>query len=128
MAQTRRTLPGASCPGPAQLFALLADNLPADESALLGTHVETCESCQQTLDELTAVQQLWSDPAEETERPIEPGLRRVMDDLRNYPSLPGDAGPTGSGCDAAESTDQLGRLAHYDVLALIGRGGTGVVL
>jgi serine/threonine protein kinase len=125
MALARLTSP--PCPGPDRLLDLLADHLPADESARLSSHLETCENCQHTLDELTTVRQLWPGPADEVEPPVEPALRRLMDDLRTQSGIDAeDSEPAGPGSE--DVTDQLGRLDHYDVLELIGRGGMGVVL
>ena len=38
------------CPNPEQLGELLAGRLPEEEQATLAEHLDTCESCQKTLE------------------------------------------------------------------------------
>ena len=71
----------ASCPERESLQALLEDALPGDEQAALGSHLEQCASCQETLQGLVAADRSWSDAAAFLKRsPVEAGegLRRIV--------------------------------------------------
>ncbi len=72
-----------SCPQPDQLRRLLDACLPADENATLANHVDTCERCQKTLDELTAANESWPELAPQISQPsqAEPALLQAMERL-----------------------------------------------
>jgi serine/threonine-protein kinase len=109
--------PSQSCPDPTRLQRLLDATSPSDEQAELMEHLEVCAGCRQRLEELAAGPESW---------------RGV---IRN---LGGETGPEPARAEAGTDASfpfldppmkpgQLGTLAHYEILELVGRGGMGVV-
>src|SRR5215469_13785492 len=52
-----------SCPDPARWETLLSAELPPEEQSALGAHLETCTTCQQTLERVAAGSETWSGAA-----------------------------------------------------------------
>jgi WD40 repeat protein len=112
--------PPTACIEPPRLRALLDGALPEQEQADLLGHLETCHRCQQTLEQLVADQGSWS------------SLPRY---LRPEPAAPEPAAPPPMDNDPplaflrpSDRPGSLGRLGHYEVSGVIGRGGVGIVL
>jgi serine/threonine protein kinase len=128
----------ARCPDRAALEQLLKGELPAERQSVLTGHVEDCSTCQDVLATLSAEQAL--DPAlagrlATGRRPQpEEALRRAIHQLQGGPhESEGPVESTESDGDLAflqppRGPGHLGRLGHYEVLGVIGRGGMGVVL
>jgi WD40 repeat protein len=123
------------CP-PAERWALhLAGSLPAAEQAELVAHLDSCSTCQQQLQALAAGESLLEAARQPGAASPEPALKQVVDRLKEQP--PGEL--TQESPTAAEASvlpflrpptkpGHLGRLGHYEVTGVIGRGGMGVVL
>jgi WD40 repeat protein len=117
---------------------LLDGVLARDEQVVLSRHLDTCESCQQTLEELAAGDRPWTKAARWMGRQwgrIDPALQEAMQVLK------GEGGQTEAQAEVASGDDeslsflsppdkpgQLGRLDQYEVLEVIGHGGMGLVL
>jgi uncharacterized protein (TIGR03067 family) len=114
--------PGASvpsCPAPARLLRLLNATLPENEQAPLMEHLEGCADCREALETLAAGRDSWAGVAR--------NLRGETGPERTRP-FPPAGGASLDFLDPPEKPGQLGKLAHYEILEVIGRGGMGVVL
>jgi serine/threonine-protein kinase len=111
--------PIPSCPAPARLLRLLNATLPEDEQAPLMEHLEGCAGCREALEALAAGRDSWAGVARGLRD--EPGPERTA-------AFPPSGGASLGFLDPPEKPGQLGKLAHYEVLEVVGRGGMGVVL
>lgn len=123
------------CPSKADLHALVNGSFPDSEADELQLHLEQCEACQVTLQGLVADGDFWQSVAEKLlDREVAgPELNRVVDELRQQ--SPEDAENMGeaielklSFIEAPTEPGTIGRLKHYDILRVAGRGGMGIVL
>jgi uncharacterized protein (TIGR03067 family) len=114
---TRESVP--SCPAPARLLQLLNATLPENEQATLMEHLEGCAGCREALEALAAGRDSWAGVARSLRG--ETGPERT----RSFPSA---GGSSLDFLDPPAKPGQLGKLAHYEILEVIGRGGMGVVL
>jgi WD40 repeat protein len=137
--------PQATCPDPSRLQQLLDGALPARECEQLQEHLGTCKGCQQALERLAGAPPSWPDMARDLRDQTVPApkpsqtLRQLLDEVKTDSdrTLDGDeeagkeANPNfETEFDFLQPSDRpgyRGRLGHYEVMALIGRGGMGVV-
>ncbi len=127
----------STCPAVESWQNLLQGSLSDAQQAELNSHLESCRACQQTLEGLVASQESWSGAAKELhEKPLDPTgkLGQVMARLKARTSQ-GETqadGAASSGDDLSflqpsKQPGHLGRLKHYEILAIIGKGGFGTV-
>ena len=126
-----------SCPGPAELRDLLDGKLAEKDQAELTGHLDACPRCQQRLEELVAGKESWAGTAEQLsqqEQDRDAGLERIMNQMKNEartrhtePEIPPADELNLDFLDPPKNAEQLGRLGHYEVTEVIGRGGMGIV-
>lgn len=126
----------AVCPTSAEWEKLLLGRLPSDRAAALHRHLDECPDCPARVHELKLESRLMKvlveHPTVADDGPS-PGLNLLMDHLERLVS---DTGPIPDEHESAsefpflnpaEADDELGRLANYRVLEVLGRGGMGFV-
>jgi Protein kinase domain len=116
-----------SCPDAASLETVQAD---------LSQHLESCASCRATLDKLATDGRSLMGLARDLHQnpnPLEPGLQRVLNEAAG--AVPGETQEE-LGADKNEELaflapssrpGTLGRLGHYEIQEVIGRGAFGIV-
>lgn len=149
----------SGCPKAEQLDQLIRGELPEDSSHLLTSHLETCSSCQATIEKLasgeipigTIVADLSKlNPSDQSdywkaiskvEEELEMGkqlssqIRHATPQQLSETSAP-DVTPlpkrvTTGDLDFLEPSDDpayIGKLQHFQIARVIGRGGMGIVL
>src|SRR5215831_4015867 len=127
-----------SCPESAVLKELLDGRLPEEQQTEINHHLETCPQCQQRLEGLVAGKESWDGTAEQLgrhEQGLDAGLERIMEQIKNEArarqtetEMPPAEELKLDFLDPADNPRHLGRLGHYEVTQVIGRGGMGVVL
>ncbi len=130
----------SKCPSQEELRQLLAD-LPAnDHKEQVTQHLEACEHCQKLLEELATggtnlsllVEQVHqSQPIAESA--FWPAIRSVSQPAALAatiapPTVPRTKDSSTDFLQPPSDPAYLGRLAHFDVMRVIGRGGMGIVL
>jgi tRNA A-37 threonylcarbamoyl transferase component Bud32 len=125
------------CPTRERWQEHLRGALPAADEAELGAHLESCQECQRLLETLTAASDSLLDVARavgQEPRTEETALRAAMGACQAdtegtaTKAWTGGDGPAGFPFLAPPTEPgHLGRLAHYEVLEVLGRGGMGVV-
>jgi uncharacterized protein (TIGR03067 family) len=126
-----------TCPSAEQWRAFLDEKLSEDEQVTLNEHLESCDDCPKLLESLAAGTETWRGTADQlaaSDKADDPAdsdrLRDVMDQLRNADlDAPRTVSPESlTFLSPSENEEAIGRLAHYEVLEIIGAGGMGVVL
>src|SRR3954451_8424507 len=125
--------PEGQCPEQAQLKLLLDGALAPASQAELNAHLETCAACQHELETVSSCDEASLALARRlaaSRLQLEPELRGALDALK---AMPGGEDAVAKSEDAAELSldfldpvDQpghLGRIGHYAVLEVVGRGG-----
>jgi WD40 repeat protein len=120
-----------TCPQPDDLRRLLAEEVPAD-AEILG-HLQQCERCQRLLEGLVAGNASWSETSTLLGKPppasmTEPALQRVLSVLEGRRTEPRNEDLPLNFLTPPTRPGTLGRLDHYEVQALVGKGGMGIVL
>jgi anti-sigma factor RsiW len=129
-----------SCPKADVLTRLLDGALSEPELNDLTSHLDGCPRCQQAVQELASGGQTWAEVAaylkrEHSRTDQEPALQQAVVDLAG--PAPNGETQTEPGAAVDDSLTflkpssrpgSLGRLDHYEVLELVGKGGMGPVL
>lgn len=123
------------CPSAADLHGLVNGSLSDSEADSLQLHLERCETCQNALQEIVADRDFWKSAADNLsdDEAAGPGLEQIVDELQHR--SPEDAEEMGeaielklSFIDPPTEPGTIGRLKHYDILRVAGRGGMGIVV
>ncbi|MBS0201634.1 MAG: serine/threonine protein kinase [Planctomycetes bacterium] len=126
-----------SCPTTEELQRLLDESLSGDQQALLQSHIDGCVACQKVLESLVAGGESWDEAAMHlragSSGPMEPVLseavRRIKDD--EFAAAHRPTNDPAQLVDFLQPSDQpgsLGRLGMYEVSAVVGQGGMGIVV
>ena len=133
--------PLLTCPDTPELQALVRGDLGADDQAELTAHLDTCARCQDRLERLAAGSAQWAlrtprgtdTPSPSPDSAFWPALRAVEREV----AFSGEETSTESRVEEEislaflappEVPGTLGKLDHFHVERVIGRGGMGVVL
>ncbi|MDZ4818326.1 MAG: serine/threonine-protein kinase [Planctomycetota bacterium] len=133
------------CPPPTTLNELLSGQLREEDSATVTKHLDTCQACQVTLEQLavgdTPVMQPQRVAA--TEKPSSdsaywPAVEKLRSHLAVAETQMGVSDDTATDdddeagaldfLDPPQAPGSLGRLDYFDVVEKVGRGGMGIVL
>jgi serine/threonine protein kinase len=99
-----------------QLKLLIAGELKPTAEAAVTEHLNRCAHCQREIETLAADDSLWQDAIEALSTDQPP------------PKDPCGETLTLSFLAPSDDPHSLGRIGHYEIMGVIGRGGTGVVL
>lgn len=123
------------CPDLHRLQEMLAGTLPEQEQSALTSHLDTCATCRQTLEDLATDGESWSDMMSRLKNKsaaIEPALEQAMVQIKAADLGTKEATPSDSKdldfLSPPRQQGQIGRLAHYEISEVIGQGGMGIVL
>src|SRR5260370_276874 len=124
----------STCPDSEQLRKLVGGHVSPEEYAALAQHIDGCPSCQAALERLGAGSDSWSGIAEQLNAAMDPALANIMDKLQADPQATAAEEPRHDDevildfLDPPEQHGHLGRLGHYEVIEVVGKGGMGIVL
>ncbi len=129
-----------TCPLPQQLQQLLDETLPVDQQEPIQAHLESCLACQETVERLAAGGVTWDKTAQnlsEKPAPSETALIDAVERLQDTPTAASDMHNASASVPVDEDLTflqppqrpgSLGRLDHYEILSVVGKGGFGIVL
>jgi WD40 repeat protein len=135
------------CPPPGELERLIHGRCTDARNASLCEHVGSCPACQQRLDKLCGSCSEFAEHLRDAEKETPPSnsaywkaLESAEEELRQTVLVPPSNGeatgdtPVPDGdlkldfLQPPDKPDRLGKLAQFDVIRVVGRGGMGVVL
>lgn len=130
--------PRPSCPPTEELRQLLDGSLPETQQHECTEHLEACSGCQHRLEDIATQGSNLSRVVEHLHQadPVAtsaywPALKAVAGEMQQAVAAPPSVRRKSASLDFLQPpTDSayLGRLGHFDVMRIIGRGGMGIVL
>lgn len=124
-----------TCPSSTELRRLVDGALSDVDAQPLELHLDRCQACQQTLLQIAADETFWDTASEKLASDKIGGLEldRAIETLKQQSRA--EAEEIGeaielklSFIERATEPGTIGRLQHYDILRVAGRGGMGIVL
>jgi serine/threonine protein kinase len=116
---------------------MLVGTLAEPEQSALTSHLDTCPTCRQTLEDLATDGESWSDMMGRLKNKsvtIEPALEQAIAQIKAAAAKSDGSRPSPGARSSleflspADKPGQLGQLAHYEITEIIGQGGMGIVL
>src|SRR5262249_15424015 len=130
--------PQTPCPATALLQGLIEDSLPKKDEAALTAHLDSCSCCQEALERVatdgTALVDNVRAGAQDQPTPNSaywPALNVLEQEATRVTPRPAPTPRPEVALDflaPSDNAQHLGRLSHFDVVRVVGRGGMGVVL
>lgn len=118
------------------LTDLVADRLSVHDQETLVEHLDSCTACSARLEQLTADATAWNDAAtflSDSDFELEPFAATRSDLTTSYDAVSDNAAnaydwkPIRDLLAPTDDPEMLGRLGSYEISAIVGRGGMGVV-
>jgi anti-sigma factor RsiW len=126
-----------TCPDIDSWQAFLQGSLSEAQQGELNAHLESCTTCQRTLEGLVASQESWRGTAEELHQaPLDPNgkLGQLMARLKARTAQGETQADSAGGHELdlsflqpSQVPGHLGRLKHYEILEILGKGAFGTV-
>jgi eukaryotic-like serine/threonine-protein kinase len=139
-------MPNATC-DPTMLSQFLSGELAADAERLVVEHLDTCRDCQQRVEQLAGGQRWWQEAQvflspEQEEAWTTSSIVLPLADEWHGPETGDNSDGAGNSSDdevtampisldflaPTDEPNSLGRIGTYEVVGVVGRGGTGIVL
>lgn len=127
-----------NCPAAEELRQLLDGTLSDQQQAVCSEHLDTCQCCQTKLEgiatggsNLSKIVQTVRESEVSANSGYWPAVRileATIDETFVPARTPRSASPTLDFLQPAEDSVYLGKLAQFDVMRIVGRGGMGLVL